>query len=78
MSFFEDSFISILNMSITASYAAIAIIIARLMVKKAPKVFSYVLWSVLLFRLICPFSFSSAFSLLGLIQSTQVGSSSTQ
>jgi beta-lactamase regulating signal transducer with metallopeptidase domain len=48
------------------------------MLKKAPKAFSYALWSVVLFRLICPFSFSSAFSLLGFIQPAQTGTSSNQ
>lgn len=75
MGFFEDAFISILNMSITASYVAIAVIIARLLLRKTPKVFSYALWSVVLFRLICPFSFSSAFSLLGFIHSAQTSTS---
>lgn len=78
MSFFEDAFITILNMSITASFAAIAVIIARLPLKKAPKVFSYILWSVVLFRLIFPFSFSSSFSLLGLIQPGQTAPIHTQ
>ncbi|MEN6312729.1 MAG: M56 family metallopeptidase [Clostridiaceae bacterium] len=78
MSFFEDAFITILNMSITASFAAIAVIIARLPLKKAPKVFSYILWSVVLFRLIFPFSFSSPFSLLSLIQPGQTASIHTQ
>lgn len=75
MNFFEDAFISVLNMSTTASYAAIAVIIARLLLRRAPKVFSYSLWSIVLFRLICPFSFSSAFSLLGLLQSGQTPTS---
>lgn len=78
MGFFEDAFISILNMSITASYVAIAVIISRLLLKKAPKVFSYALWSIVLFRLICPFSFSSSFSLLGLIHPAQTGTSPAQ
>ncbi|MEG2175217.1 MAG: M56 family metallopeptidase, partial [Oscillospiraceae bacterium] len=37
---------------------------ARLILQKAPKIFSYALWSVVLFRLCCPFSFESAISLL--------------
>lgn len=78
MGLFENAFISILNMSITASYVATAVIIARLLLRKAPKVFSYALWSIVLYRLICPFSFSSAFSLLGLIQPEQTHSISTQ
>lgn len=78
MNFFEDTFITILNMSITASYVAITVIIARLLLKKAPKVFSYMLWSILLFRLVCPFSFSTGLSLLGLIFPIQNGISSNR
>jgi LCP family protein required for cell wall assembly len=57
-------FISVLNMSITASVVAVAAMLFRIPLKKAPKIFSYVLWSVVLFRLICPFSFESIFSLM--------------
>jgi hypothetical protein len=38
-----------------------------LLLRKAPKIFSYALWAVVLFRLICPFSFTTAFSFLGLL-----------
>lgn len=57
-------FITVLNMSLTASYAALAVIIVRYLLKKAPKVFSYALWLVVLLRLIIPFSFTSSLSLL--------------
>ena len=57
------SVLKILNMSITATYVLIAVLILRLLLKRAPKRISYMLWSVLLFRLVCPVSFSSAFSL---------------
>ncbi|PYG90395.1 beta-lactamase regulating signal transducer with metallopeptidase domain [Ruminiclostridium sufflavum DSM 19573] len=60
----EKLFFSILNMSITASYVIIFVILVRLLLRKAPKVISYALWSVVAFRLICPFSFESLFSLL--------------
>lgn len=50
-------FIKVLNMSLTASYAIIFVLAVRLILKRAPKIFSYALWSVVLFRLICPFSF---------------------
>ncbi|WMJ85218.1 M56 family metallopeptidase [Oscillospiraceae bacterium LTW-04] len=53
-------------MSYTASYVILAVILVRLLLKKAPKSFSYALWSVVLFRLICPWSFESAFSLLSI------------
>jgi beta-lactamase regulating signal transducer with metallopeptidase domain len=67
MSLLQDLFISIVNMSITASYVAIGIILVRLLLRKAPKVFSYILWIPVLFRLVCPFSFDSAFSFFNLI-----------
>jgi beta-lactamase regulating signal transducer with metallopeptidase domain len=57
-------FITILNMSITASFVALAVILARFPLRKAPKKFSYVLWGVVLFRLFFPFSIESAFSLI--------------
>ena len=57
-------FISVLNMSITASYVILIVIIIRLLLKKAPKVISYALWSVVGFRLLIPFSFKSVFSLM--------------
>lgn len=60
----EKIFLQILNMSFTASFVIIFVLIARLLLKKSPKILSYALWGVVLFRLICPFSFESVFSLL--------------
>ena len=57
-------FITILNMSLMASYCIIAVIVLRLFLRKQSKLFSYLLWSVVLFRLLCPFSISSSYSLL--------------
>ncbi|MBU7008798.1 M56 family metallopeptidase [Phosphitispora fastidiosa] len=57
-------FIFVLNMSLTATYVALAVMIVRLLIKKAPKVFSYALWSVVLFRLVSPASFESTLSLI--------------
>lgn len=67
MSLLQDLFITVVNMSITASYAAVGVILVRLLLKKAPKIFSYILWIPVLFRLVCPFSFGSAFSFFNLI-----------
>ncbi|MCR8641883.1 DUF4825 domain-containing protein [Paenibacillus sp. N1-5-1-14] len=61
-------FLIILNMSITASYVALAVIIARLLLRRAPKIFSYILWSVVAIRLVIPGSFTSSLSLLRLVQ----------
>ncbi len=57
-------FLSLLNMSLTASYVMVAVILIRQLLKKLPKSLSYGLWSVVAFRLICPVSFESTFSLL--------------
>lgn len=57
-------FLAVLNMSLTASYVIVFVIIIRLLLKKIPKIYSYVLWFAVLFRLICPFSFDSLFSLI--------------
>lgn len=58
-------FLKILNMSITAACIALAVTALRFLLKKAPRWISYALWSIVLFRLICPVSFPSALSLLG-------------
>lgn len=60
----DKVFLQIINMSITSCYVILFVIAARLLLKKAPKTFSYALWTVVLFRLVCPFSFESIFSLI--------------
>ncbi len=60
----SELFLSVLNMSLTASYVIIFVILIRLPLKKAPKFISYVIWGVVAFRLIIPFSFESMFSLM--------------
>ena len=52
-------------MSLTASVVILAVLAVRLLLRRAPKVFSYALWAVVLFRLLCPVSVTSAVSLLG-------------
>jgi len=60
----SELFLSVLNMSLTASYVIIVVILIRLLLKKAPKVISYALWGVVAFRLVVPVTFESVFSLL--------------
>ncbi len=59
----EALFLQVLNMSITAGYVILAVLLVRLLLKQAPKKYSYLLWSVVAFRLICPVSFSSGVSI---------------
>lgn len=61
----KDLFSQVLNMSLTASVMIVLVILARLALKRASKIYSYVLWSVVLFRLLCPVSLPSPVSLLG-------------
>ena len=61
-----DLLLTVLDMSITASYVILAILIMRLLLKKAPKKYSYALWAVAGFRLVCPVSFQSVLSLFNL------------
>lgn len=51
-------------MSITASWLVLAVVILRLLLKKAPKALSCALWALVAIRLVCPFSFESMFSLI--------------
>jgi len=59
----EALFLKVLNMSITAGYVILAVLLLRPALARAPKKYSYLLWAVVLFRLTCPVSFSSVFSL---------------
>ena len=60
----EALFLKLVNMSITASWLVLAIIAVRLIFKKAPKWILCLLWGLVAFRLICPFSIESAMSLI--------------
>ena len=60
----EAIFIKLLNMSITAGLLALAVIVIRLLLKKAPKAITIVMWALVGIRLICPFSFESVLSLI--------------
>ena len=57
-------FIKILNMSISASYLIIAVIAARLVLKRAPKALFCALWLLVAVKLVFPFSIKSMFSLV--------------
>ncbi len=57
-------FISVLNMSITASILVLAVILLRFALRRAPRWIVCVLWSFVALRLIFPFSVESMFSLM--------------
>ncbi len=58
-------FVKILNMSLTAGWIVLAVLLVRLLLKKkAPKALFPILWAMVAVRLVCPFSFESSFSLI--------------
>ena len=57
-------FLEIINNSIMASYLIVAVIILRIVLKKAPKWSVCLLWAMVAIRLIMPFEIESEFSLL--------------
>lgn len=65
--FLQELFLGVLNMSLTGSYVILVIMAVRLALKKAPKIFSYCLWGIVLIRLLVPVSFSSGLSFFGLL-----------
>ena len=60
----EAIFIKALNMSISAGWLILAVMLLRLFLKKAPKWISVVLWGIVGLRLVFPFSLQSVFSLI--------------
>jgi len=60
----DKLFLSILNMSLVGAFVIAAICLARLPLKKTPKIISYYLWAVAGFRLVFPLSIESIFSLI--------------
>lgn len=57
-------FLKLINMSISASWVILALLILRLALKKSPKWVPVLLWGIVAIRLICPFTMESAVSLI--------------
>ncbi len=58
-------FVKILNMSLTAGWIVLAVLLVRLLFKKkAPKALFPILWAMVAVRLVCPITFESNFSLI--------------
>ena len=60
----EVVFLKLLNMSITAGWLVLAVIVLRLVFRKAPKALRVIMWALVGLRLICPISFESILSLI--------------
>ncbi len=59
-----EQFLKIVNMSISASWLVLAVIVLRFLFRKAPKRINVLLWGIVAVRLLCFFSIESAFSLV--------------
>lgn len=57
----------ILNMTLTASIVIVLVLLARIVLRRTPRICSYALWLVVLFRLLCPVSLTADISLMGLL-----------
>lgn len=65
----------ILNMSLTSCVVILAVILLRLPLKRAPKIYSYLLWFLVLFRLLCPVTLESTLSVFRLFEKDDVKTS---
>lgn len=60
----DDVFLKLVNLSISASWLILAVLVLRIVLKKAPKWVMPLLWGVVALRLVCLFSIESALSLI--------------
>lgn len=60
----ENLFIKLFNVSVTASFVVLAVILIRFIMKKSPKWIICILWSLVGLRLVFPFSIESVLSLI--------------
>ena len=60
----SELFLKIIVMSISASWLVLAVLILRLVLKKAPKWMNVLLWGIVAVRLICPFTIESPVSMI--------------
>ena len=57
-------FLKLLNLSISASWLVLAVLVLRLVSKRSPKWMNVLLWGIVALRLVLPFSIESALSLI--------------
>ncbi len=64
----------LLNMTLTGSLVICIVLLCRFFLRKSPRILSYGLWAVVLFRLLCPVALSTSLSLLNLLDVPVSGS----
>lgn len=60
----SEFFLSVINMSISAGWIILDVLVLRLLLKKAPKWITVLLWGIVGLRIVCPFSIESVLSLI--------------
>ena len=60
----EELFLTLVNLSLTASWLVLAVLVLRLLLRKAPRWSFCLLWGLVALRLMFPFSLESSFSLI--------------
>lgn len=61
----ENLFFKVIDLSVDASFIILFVLLVRVLLKRFPKIFSYVLWSVVFLRLVFSFSIESPLSIMG-------------
>lgn len=64
----SEAFLKVVNMSLSASWLVLAVLILRVILKKAPKWINVLLWALVAVRLICPISIESRLSVIPNVQ----------
>ena len=70
----QNMFTAILNRSLTGSIVIGCVLLARLVLKKAPRVYAWALWLVVLLRLLSPVSIPGPVSVLELVDAPRTPS----
>ena len=60
----SELFLKVVNMSISAGWLILAVLVCRLLLRRAPKWVNVLLWGIVAVRLVCPFTVESALSLI--------------
>lgn len=61
MNHMEELFLKILEMNLAGCACILAVLALRLLLRRKPRSFSYVLWAVVFLRLLCPFTLQSRY-----------------
>jgi len=67
----QNVFTAVFNMAVTGSIVILCVLAARVLLKKAPRVFSWALWLVVLFRLLCPVTLTGPVSVLEIVDAPE-------